>query len=50
MPHAPTGWLVASVLDPPLVFTANTDSSFCRSSPVQDGQLGVCPWRVRYSK
>jgi len=36
----------AGVLD----CAANTDSSFCRSTPAQVGQLGDCPWRVKYSK
>jgi len=53
VPHGPMGPLAdgcendfAGVLD----CAANTDSSFCRSTPAQVGQLGDCPWRVKYSK
>jgi hypothetical protein len=35
---------------PPLVLTANAESSFWRSALAQGGQLGDPPPRVRYSK
>lgn len=49
VPHGPAGgW--TNDLPGPLDWAANTDSSFCRSAPWQEGQLGACPSRVRNSK
>jgi len=52
-PHIPhalgASRLDASTLVDPFALTAKTDSSFCRSSPEQDGQLGDSALLVRYS-
>jgi hypothetical protein len=51
MPHAlGASRRDASALVDPFALTAKTDSSFCRSSPEQDGQLGDSALLVRYSK
>jgi hypothetical protein len=49
MPHEPAGDAGTDDAEGEFELTANTESFFSSSAPAHDGQLGVCPWRVRYS-